>query len=150
LSAVAPASESDGQQIVELLNEMDDFYGDTARESREQRSLNVRSLIQGQTGITVLVARVDDQLVGLAAVSLLWPAVGSSASLYLKELYVRQAWRGRGVGRDLMSYVERVARENNCSRIEFTTDVENTDAQVFYEALGYEPRPTKIFYRREL
>ncbi|WP_433345436.1 GNAT family N-acetyltransferase [Micromonospora sp. CA-111912] len=70
-------------------------------------------------------------LAGLGTYSFLWPAVGPTRSLYPKELYVAQTARGRGVGL-LMDGLIDVAVANSCSRIEWTTDRDNTLAQRFY------------------
>jgi GNAT superfamily N-acetyltransferase len=83
----------------------------------------------------------------LAAYSFLWPAVGLTASLYPKELYVAEAYRRTGVGRLLMDGLYDVARRRGLSRVEWTTDKSNGDAQAFYEALGARRLTSKIFYR---
>jgi hypothetical protein len=41
----------------------------------------------------------DARLVGIAAYSLLWPAIGLTRSLYLKKLYVPETVRGTGIGK---------------------------------------------------
>ena len=46
--------------------------------------------------------------------------------------------------------IDRIARARDCSRVEFTTDTGNLDAQSFYASLGFKPHAGKIFYRREL
>ena len=79
--------------------------------------------------------------------SLLWPAAGLTTSLYLKELYVAQAYRRSGTGRLLMEGLYRIAAERGCSRVEGTTDTSNPGAQQCYESLGVSPLPAKIFYR---
>jgi RimJ/RimL family protein N-acetyltransferase len=42
-----------------------------------------------------------------------------------------------------------VALKNGCSRVEWTTEVDNTRARQFYEALGAPVQPDKLFYRLE-
>ena len=88
-------------------------------------------------------------LAGLAAYSFLWPAIGPTRSLYLKELYVPAAYRGRGVGKLLMRAVFEAAARHGCSRVEWTTDVTNTGAQAFYARLALPRYPSKVFYRVE-
>ena len=94
-----------------------------------------------------LIARDEDKPAGLAAYSFLWPAAGVTASLYLKELYVAQAYRRSGVGRILMAGLRDIARRRGLSRVEWTTDTSNQGAQAFYEALDARPLTSKIFYR---
>jgi GNAT superfamily N-acetyltransferase len=70
-----------------------------------------------------------------------------TASLYLKELYVADAYRRACTGRLLMDGLYDVARRRGLSRVEWTTDTSNQGAREFYEALGAKPVPSKIFYR---
>ncbi len=86
-------------------------------------------------------------MAGLAAYSFLWPAVGATRSLYLKELYVPGAYRRRGVGTLLMHAVFETAAALRCSRVEWTTDTGNTAAEAFYAGLGLPVYPSKVFYR---
>jgi GNAT superfamily N-acetyltransferase len=84
---------------------------------------------------------------GLAAYSFLWPAAGVTRSLYLKELFVRATARRLGIGKLLMRELHAVAAEQRCSRVEWTADTDQPDAQRFYAALGAEVLATKLFYR---
>jgi RimJ/RimL family protein N-acetyltransferase len=47
-----------------------------------------------------------------------------------------------------MEGLHRIAAEQGCSRVEWTTDTSNPGAQQFYESLGVSPLPAKIFYRQ--
>jgi GNAT superfamily N-acetyltransferase len=88
-------------------------------------------------------------MVGFAAYSFLWPAIGLTRSLYLKELYVSGAARKKGIGRVLMQRLYQIAAKNECSRVEWTTDRDNVDAQRFYAQLGVPVKESKLFYRIE-
>src|SRR5262249_33724438 len=137
--------------ILTLVEEMDAYYGDVAREDEQSRAAQIHDHLFGPTpSAQAVVARDGDSVIGSATFSSLWPAQGTTRSLYLKELYVLEAWRGQGVGHLIMDEVERLARALGCSRLEFTTDVDNVGAQAFYGRLGYAPHPGKLFYRRNL
>lgn len=71
---------------------------------------------------SILLARIGADVVGMASFSLLWPAAGDSHSLYLKELFVREANRRAGVAWALMAQLYEFAAQLGCSRIEWTTD----------------------------
>ena len=58
------------------------------------------------------------------------------AGLYLEDLYVRPASRGRGIGRALIRFVAKIAVERNCGRFEWSVLDWNTRAIDFYRALG--------------
>jgi GNAT superfamily N-acetyltransferase len=157
---IGPAVPADVDTIVFLLNEMDEFYGDPESETLDERAVQVRAFLFGDgAAVEGLVARDRGTVVGLASFSMLWPAARTTKSLYLKELYILTAWRGKGVGSLLtgsgwpalvLDGIDRIARERECSRVEFTTDTGNLDAQAFYASLGFQPHTGKILYRREL
>lgn len=85
----------------------------------------------------------------MATYSFLWPAAGVTRSLYLKELYVTEAFRRKDIGMLLMREVCRVAVTHACSRIEWTADVGNGLAEAFYERLSMPKNQGKILYRLE-
>jgi GNAT superfamily N-acetyltransferase len=161
---VSPAEPSDAQAIAGLLEELGRFYGTPAAESLDQRVAQIgQALFADPPAAYALLAREEPgppakmdaltrpgALAGLAAFSFLWPAIGPTRSLYLKELYVPAAYRGRGVGKVLMQAVFAAADRHGCSRVEWTTDVTNTDAQAFYDRLALPRYPSKVFYRVEI
>lgn len=65
----------------------------------------------------------------------------------MKELYVRDEARGRGVGRALLDTVRTAAQELGCTRLEWTADTDNPTALGFYEALGVPVNGGKVVYR---
>ncbi len=157
---VSPAEPGDAPAIAGLLEELGQFYGTPAASPLDQRVAQVgQALFADPPAGCALLAREEPAgpgalagagaLAGLAAYSFLWPAIGPTRSLYLKELYVPAAYRGRGVGKLLIRAVFEAAARHGCSRVEWTTDVTNTGAQAFYGRLGLSRYPSKVFYRVE-
>jgi GNAT superfamily N-acetyltransferase len=143
---VSAAEPRDTAAIAELLADLGRFYGTLERIDAGQVA---EAIFTAPPAAYALVARDAGQLAGLAAYSFLWPAIGASRSLFLKELYVPDAYRRRGVGRLLMRAVFETAAARGCSRVEWTTDADNADAQAFYARLGLSVHP-KVFYRVSL
>lgn len=129
---------------------MDRFYGGTGSDPVDVRVQQISEALFGTAPAAwALLARDDGLVAGIASWSYLWPAVGLTRSLYLKELYVAESHRRRGVGRLLMQAIFEAVREESCSRVEWTTDTGNTDALAFYRKLGLRVHPSKVFYRVE-
>lgn len=148
--AVRPATAADVDQLLQLAEEMDRFYGVTDFDDLELRRRQLHDALFGDTpAARALLALDSDTAVGFAAYSFLWPAVGLTRSLYLKELYVSDSQQRRGIGRSLMEGLFEQARQYKCSRVEWTTDRDNPGAQAFYKSFGVEPNDGKIFYRLE-
>jgi GNAT superfamily N-acetyltransferase len=147
---VAPARPEHCAAIAGLLDERDRFYGAPQVEPAEQRMGHIQEALFGSPPAAyALLAWEGDRLAGFASYSFLWPAVGSTRSLYLKELYVAGTCRGKGTGALLMDALRLTATEHGCSRLEWTADDDNPGAMRFYEALGYPRNPSKVCYRLE-
>jgi GNAT superfamily N-acetyltransferase len=140
---VSAAEPRDAAAIAALLADLGRFYGTAGQVDADQVA---EAIFTTPPAAYALLAREAGQLAGLAAYSFLWPAVGASRSLFLKELYVPEAYRRRGVGRLLMRAVFETAAALRCSRVEWTTDPGNAAAQAFYARMGLPAHP-KIFYR---
>ena len=59
--------------------------------------------------------------------------------LYLEDLFVLPAHRGRGIGRALLVHLAQLAVERGCGRFEWSVLDWNAPAIAFYRALGAEP-----------
>jgi GNAT superfamily N-acetyltransferase len=70
--------------------------------------------------------------------------------LYLEDLFVRPALRGRGLGLALLNELERRARELNCGRFEWSVLDWNTPSIEFYRRFGAKPMDEWTIYRKEL
>jgi len=71
-------------------------------------------------------------------------------TLVVKELFVREAYRGKGVGRRLLAEVERAARERGCGLIKWAVLPGNERAERVYRAWGGEPDMQWRYWRREV
>lgn len=147
---LADATPDDADAIAALWAELTEFYGGAPHGTTDERTAQVRAVLAADPPLArLLLARDGLRLAGFASYAFLWPASGLTNSLYLKELYVSAAYRRSGAGKLLMRGLYRIAAERGCSRVEWTTDTGNRDAQAFYEALGAKPLTSKIFYRDE-
>lgn len=61
--------------------------------------------------------------------------------LYLEDLYVRQAHRGKGYGSRMLKHLAQLAVERNCGRFEWSVLDWNEAAINFYKAMGAEILP---------
>ncbi|WP_431953469.1 cyclophane-containing RiPP N-acetyltransferase HaaN [Actinacidiphila sp. bgisy167] len=147
---IRPAEKRDVPAVAQLIEEIEQFYGSTDIQPLDERLTQVEEALFGTPPLAyALIAEDHDgALAGLAAYSFLWPAAGATHSLYLKELYVRDAHRRHGLGQQLMNELRTIAAAHpGCSRIEWTTDTTNPAARAFYKALGFDEYDGKILYR---
>lgn len=67
--------------------------------------------------------------------------------IWLEDVYVTPAFRGRGAGKALLKHVAGIAVNENCGRFEWAVLDWNTPAIEFYEALGARPLDEWTIYR---
>lgn len=146
---IRDAGRGDVEAIAELIGELERYYGATDIQPPRQRLAQVEQALFGSPPLAnVLLADNGAGIVGFAAYSFLWPAAGTTHSLYLKELYVRAGDRRTGVGSRLLAEILAIAEARpGCSRVEWTADRDNEGAAAFYHRLGYEELGSKIMYR---
>jgi GNAT superfamily N-acetyltransferase len=147
---VTPAQPAHVEAIAEIAEEMNRFYGATKVDPVPVRIGQVsEALFSDPPSAYVLLAWDDRKPVGFASYSFLWPAVGLTRSIFLKELYVIASSRRAGVGKLLIQHLYDIAVKNGCSRLEWTTDSDSREAQLFYAELGVPVDRSKLFYRIE-
>jgi GNAT superfamily N-acetyltransferase len=129
--------------LVELLQEMQAHY-DVPCPSADDilQGLELRP-----KGAEIIVAKDESTVAGFAAFSAIYPGPYLQAGLFLKELYVRDAYRGRGIGRELLSHLARLASDRGLSRIDWTADAGDERLLRFYDSIGGQQKPDKLFYR---
>ena len=67
--------------------------------------------------------------------------------LYLEDLFVKPAVRGRGYGRALLVRLAQIARERECGRMEWAVLDWNEPAIQFYRKLGARPNDDWTIFR---
>jgi len=67
--------------------------------------------------------------------------------IYLEDLYVRPEFRGRGVGRVLLTHLAKLAKERGCGRLEWSVLDWNEPAIGFYRSIGASPVGGWTVYR---
>lgn len=83
---------------------------------------------------TLLLARDDEELVGCVALRKIDDGVCE-----MKRLYVRSAYRGRGIGRQLTERVLADARALGYQRMRLDTLQTMIEARTMYTQLGFQP-----------
>lgn len=96
------------------------------------------------------VAEWDGAVAGFALYFFNYSTFRCRPGLYLEDLYVRAAFRGRGMGLALLQSIEQRALELGCARLEWAVLDWNQTAIDFYRRFGARPNPGWTLYRKDL
>ncbi|WP_316179872.1 MULTISPECIES: GNAT family N-acetyltransferase [unclassified Bradyrhizobium] len=136
---IRPAQRDDVGAIVAML--ADDHLG-RARERIEQplpqSYYDAFEAIVRDANITLVVAVEADRVVGCLQLCILpgLSSQGASRAL-IEDVRVAIDRRSRGIGEQLLQWAIAEARSRRCNLVELMTHQSRTDAQRFYERLGF-------------
>lgn len=83
-----------------------------------------------------LLAYVDAKAIGYATYFFTFATMIGKRGLWLDDLFIDPAFRGKGIGKALMAHLADVALQNQCGRFEWMVLDWNESAIRFYEHLG--------------
>jgi GNAT superfamily N-acetyltransferase len=83
-----------------------------------------------------LLASVEGQPIAYATYFFTFATMIGKRGLWLDDLFVDPAWRGKGIGRAIMAHLAQIALRHRCGRFEWMVLDWNDDAIGFYERLG--------------
>jgi GNAT superfamily N-acetyltransferase len=144
IPATRAAKESDEARCTELLgilfSQEQEF---TANAEAQSRAI---AMIIGNPELgRIFVCEIEGVVQGM--VMLLFTVstfLGKKVAL-LEDMVVAPAWRGKGVGTQLINYALDFARREGFGRITLLTDRDNDAAQQFYQAQGFSKSEMVVF-----
>ena len=98
----------------------------------------VREIVSNPQLGKILVIESEHTVIG--SVSLLFTistALGGKVAI-LEDLIIDKAFRGNGLGKDLLAAAMKAAKSQDCLRITLLTDAVNKAAQALYKQFGFE------------
>jgi len=94
-----------------------------------------------------IMAEIDGESVGFALFFPTFSTFRGQPGLYLEDIYVRPAHRGRGIGKALLATVAKLAMDRGLGRLEWAVLNWNSPAIGFYRGLGARPLEDWTTYR---
>ena len=136
--AIRAATRADVPLIATFIRELAE-YERLAHEVVATEPALAESLFGDRPAAEVLGGSVGDDAVGFALFFHTYSTFLARRGLYLEDLFVRPAARGRGVGRALLVALAQVAVDRGCGRLEWSVLDWNEPAIGFYRAVGAAP-----------
>ncbi|TDF91221.1 GNAT family N-acetyltransferase [Paenibacillus piri] len=115
---------------------MSDLGYPTDMESMQKRM----DLIEANPLYATFVAVMDEQVVGLIGTRLVHYYEGDGAAVQISALVTQSRHQGKGIGRQLVQFVERWAAQKGADSVSLTSGIkpEREKAHAFYKMMGYD------------
>jgi GNAT superfamily N-acetyltransferase len=145
-ATIRPATAADVPLILQLIRELAE-YERLAHEVTATEDDLRESLSGPQPIIEVIIAEADGGVAGYALFFHNYSTFLCKRGVYLEDLFVRPPFRGRGIGKLLLSHLARLAVDRGCRRFEWAVLDWNESAIQFYRSLGAEPMNNWTVFR---
>jgi GNAT superfamily N-acetyltransferase len=83
-----------------------------------------------------LIAEWDGKPAGYACFFGFYSTFAGKPGLFLEDLFVRDAFRGKGIGKALLAHIAKIARQENCVGLRWEVLDWNSAAIDFYRKVG--------------
>jgi GNAT superfamily N-acetyltransferase len=138
LIALRPATPADVPLVLTFIRELAE-YEKLAHEVVATEEAIHASLFGPRPHAEVLIAEADGQPAGFALFLHNYSTFLARPGIFLEDLYVRPAFRRRGIGGQLLTRLAQIAVERGCGRFEWNVLDWNESAIAFYKSLGARP-----------
>ncbi len=133
---IREASVSDMDSLVELLKTLFSVEEDFVfNESLQRRGLAM--MLENQEERCIMVAETDGKVIGICSIqTLISTAEGGQVGL-VEDVVVNPSYRGKGIGKMLLSSLEKWAKKRGLKRLQLLADQNNLPALEFYEKMNW-------------
>lgn len=132
---IRQAQEKDCALILEFIRRLADYEKLLNEVTATEEDVR-RELFTEPASAHALIAYEDGKAVGFALYFYNFSTFLTRRGLYLEDIFIDPAYRGKGYGKALMQYLARQAVEQKCGRFEWVVLEWNKPAIGFYEKAG--------------
>jgi len=133
---IRKAGESDIPSLLPLMRELAEFEKYSKDFAITDAVLREQGFRRSPPDFHCLIAEEGSSVVGFLVYYFVPFTYRAKPNLIIKELYIADRHRGRGIGRNLMKAVARQAQETSCGMIKWWVAKWNERGMDFYKRLG--------------
>lgn len=89
----------------------------------------------------------ENRIIGFALYFYNYSTFVGRGGIYLEDIYIQPAYRGRGYGKSIFYHLAKIAREQGLGRIEWSCLNWNTPSIEFYHSLGAVKKDDWLLFR---
>jgi GNAT superfamily N-acetyltransferase len=139
------APEKDAALILDFIRELAEFENMGGQVAATEADIRVSLFEKGQAG--VIIAELDGLPAAFALFFHSYSTFLGRASLFLEDLFVREAFRGNGIGTAMLRRLAQIAAERGCGRLDWLVLDDNAGGAAFYRKHGAAALTDRRVYR---
>jgi len=136
MTIVERASLTDKETVLDLLKNQ--FREHEIEYSSGALAAAVEEVLKREDLGLFFVARDNDKIIGIAAISFAWTLEHGGKSAWLDELYVLPEYREKGTGSALIESAIDTLKKEGCSAIDLEVEEDHRRAERLYQRMGFE------------
>ena len=132
---IRPAVAADAPELVRLIRELAE-YEKLLHEVEATEAMIADALFSASPRLFCDIAEWCGEVAGFAVWLVNFSTFSGRSGIYLEDLFVRPALRGKGIGKALLSHLASECVINGWSRLQWSVLDWNTPSIEFYKSLG--------------
>ena len=141
------AGAADLEVVAALLLATNRYYWGPREGAEAATRQAAEDLLGGGADCKMLIGWLEDTPATYATFAILHPAPSEHGTLFMKDLFVVEGARDKGLGEVMMRRVAALAAARGCVRFDWTAETDNPRALAFYDRLSAQRVTDKVYFR---
>jgi len=142
---IIPATERDLPLILKLIKDLAEY--EKLAHAVVATDEILRDSLFRQRVAEVVIGHAGDEPAGFAVFFQTFSTFLGVPGMYLEDIFVEPKWRRKGLGRQLLIHLAKIANDRGYGRVEWSVLDWNEPAINFYKALGAKPMDEWTVFR---
>jgi len=139
------AKKRDTKLIINFIRELAEY--EHLLNMVEVEEIKLQKYIFKEKMVEVIIAEYDDKPAGFALFFNNFSTFLGKPGIYIEDLFVKPEFRGKGLGKHLLTYLAKLVKERNYGRLEWACLNWNEPSIKFYKSQGAKPMDEWTVYR---
>jgi len=140
-----PAQKKDTALIINFIRDLAEY--EHLSHMVEVNEADLQKYIFKEKKVEVIIAEYDNKPAGFALYFCNFSTFLGKPGIYIEDLFVKPEFRGKGLGKHLLSCLAQLVKERNYGRLEWACLDWNTPSIKFYKSRGAQPMDEWTVYR---
>lgn len=142
---VRPIRKDEIDQLITLCHEHAEYENSHYTDTNKDKLLK-KELFRENPVLKCFVAEDNGLIAGYTTFIVQFSTWDAAHYVYMDCLYLKEVFRGKGIGKQLLNVVTDFANRNGYSHVQWQTPADNAKAINFYKMIGAESKAKQRFF----